>query len=844
MATGKGKRLSDAYIELRADDSKLSPDVKVKATKVGREFGGALNRQLKTIGLDPIDIKADPKSALAAIELTERRLEELSGDAATVEVKVRTERARGELARFKKRLGDVGDDSAGGFFAAFSSRLGPMMAKLPISGPLAIGLAAVGVAVAPVIGSAVAGAVIGGAGIGGVAGGLLIASKDSRVQAAAKATAASIGGQLEDAALPFVDGAMDGLAILEQGFNEVSGNVRSILSNAATFVRPLASGVTDFLSPIVQGVDALVAKASPVIEAIRLGLGEIGQAIGDVFTDLQDNGVEAGMAISLVMKGIAGTIRVVGAIINGLTEAFGFLIDLADKLGFLTDDGKRRLDAMRGATDQMTGSAQAGKSGFAAFDKVIEDMGTTTAATTSKFVALDQEIADSVNKNLGAADAILQLRTAVAAASSAVDKKRRVSTEETQALLGLARAANSSTTALDAQGRTVQQATHAHEANRKKLIEVAIKMGYTKDQAKRLADQYLAIPKGVATAIQQPGMPQSRRQVRDYHTQLDRLARTIKTTVSVHGDRVAYAKLERLLIQQQALKRGISVSAASSAFRKQEAQAFAAGGEVGGPGTGTSDSVLIRASHGEWVQPAGSVDYYGARAMEAIRTRSIPREMLAGYAAGGPVISAPFQVTAAVTRIPSMQEALAAVAGQGGLRPQIAVVLGALRQMFGAVPLISGVREGARTLSGSVSRHALGLAFDTSAVYPWGKWLHDVWGSRLLELITPWRELNMWHGRPHRFSYAVEAQHGVFGRNRHIHAAMDDGGPRVLMPGLNVIPNNTGRPEPIAALDRMPAGEVHFHFHGPVASKRAAQDMVLEAYQALVRSRKIPAVAR
>jgi hypothetical protein len=59
----------------------------------------------------------------------------------------------------------------------------------------------------------------------------------------------------------------------------------------------------------------------------------------------------------------------------------------------------------------------------------------------------------------------------------------------------------------------------------------------------------------------------------------------------------------------------------------------------------------------------------------------------------------------------------------------------------------------------------------------------------------------------------------------------DSGG--YLPPGLSLAHNGTGRPEPVGA------GDVHFHFHGPVASKQAAKDMVLDAYNALVQSRKI-----
>mgnify|MGYP001072077109 CR=1 FL=1 len=56
------------------------------------------------------------------------------------------------------------------------------------------------------------------------------------------------------------------------------------------------------------------------------------------------------------------------------------------------------------------------------------------------------------------------------------------------------------------------------------------------------------------------------------------------------------------------------------------------GGPIRGPGTGTSDSVLIRASNGEYMQTADAVNYYGERFMDDVRAKRLPR-----YAAGGPI---------------------------------------------------------------------------------------------------------------------------------------------------------------------------------------------------------------
>ena len=181
--------------------------------------------------------------------------------------------------------------------------------------------------------------------------------------------------------------------------------------------------------------------------------------------------------------------------------------------------------------------------------------------------------------------------------------------------------------------------------------------------------------------------------------------------------------------------------------------------------------------------------------------------------------------------------------GAGGLRSGILSVLGALRGMFGNVPLISGLRRGAHTLSGALSYHASGRAIDIPAVYAWARYLVTTWGSRLKELITPWREFNMWHGRPHRYSQAIEAQHGVFGRNAHIHAALDDGGVRVLRPGYNVIPNWTGRPELVygpAAAASSGGMSITVVNHGVIGSQGELDSWLASSVKRLRRDRRIP----
>ncbi|WP_327029705.1 phage tail tape measure protein [Micromonospora sp. NBC_01740] len=114
--------------------------------------------------------------------------------------------------------------------------------------------------------------------------------------------------------------------------------------------------------------------------------------------------------------------------------------------------------------------------------------------------------------------------------------------------------------------------------------------------------------------------------------------------------------------------------------------------------------------------------------------------------------------------------------GAGGLRTGISGALAALRATFGSVPLISGVRPGATTLTGNRSYHADGRAIDIAPVRPWAEYLNRTYRGQLKELITPWQDLNLLNGRPHQYRGAVWQQHNFAGGNAHVHAAMANGG--------------------------------------------------------------------
>jgi TP901 family phage tail tape measure protein len=179
------------------------------------------------------------------------------------------------------------------------------------------------------------------------------------------------------------------------------------------------------------------------------------------------------------------------------------------------------------------------------------------------------------------------------------------------------------------------------------------KLGFTRKEIEKLIGKYRDVPNKVGTSIEQPNMPKAQKQAKDYFKDLDKIQDKIKTHVSVEGDKAAYAKLERLLVAQQAAKKGISVSAAQSAFNKNAYHGGGRTAQVGEfeeAGVVHGDEFVVRKRSREKIERK-----HPGLLNEMNATGQVP-----GYAAGGMVM--PFPVNARGTKIISMEEALSKVA--------------------------------------------------------------------------------------------------------------------------------------------------------------------------------------
>lgn len=813
-----GKTIADGYLELRVDDSKLDADTKAAVKKVTNTFGSRLNKELGALSIDPIDLQANPRDAIRSVEELQKKLRDLSREAPTVEMRIRTERSLKQLDAFRKQLGDAGDDPepARNFTAKFAARLGPLLASMPISGPLGISVAAAGAASAPLLAAAISGAIIGGAGIGGVAGGFLLASKDGRVKAAEKALADDLMDRLEGAAGSFVQPALSGVQRIDEALDTI--DFTRIFADSSQYVDELADSAGNSVTSFGDALETLVSQAGPVVTVIGRGIEQVTASLSTGLQSLADDGPEAATALETVFNVISVGVSSTLQLVNLLTELYG----ISEKIG--ADTGLQLLLKATGQTMDETGES-ARKTGEGTFG-----MG-------NKF-----EIAASQADRLAAAaEELKPAQDAVAAA-----QKNLANTLDTLSSKNSTakRTADSLKTAYDNLFGAVINQTEANEAFQGSFDRLRETVKANKDEFKRSRDNLnlhtqagranrdaledllqknnelyiadIAAGKSVqyATDKHAKRTEQVRKEAREVglnKTETNKLISTYgripgqkATDLVLSGVNSVVEELKKLYTLQRALALGINVNLVTGTGTVKNFKAT--GGAIRGPGTGTSDDVPVMASHGEHMWTAAEVRAAGGHgAVETMRKGVLHRAT--GGAILTPVDSSrrwPFVTSLNNTDIPTREEVSAKVAPVFGDWPSSP---GAQRGDSGVWrSVVRLIKSGPKSGSfGNAYRPGDPLWHGSGRAVDWMGFNQDA----LATFLAAKRPLELIHRTKRRdYAYTRGRNKGSFSEGlmnahkNHIHIAMDDGGFRTLQPGINIIPNGTGRPEPIAG----PAG--------------------------------------
>jgi uncharacterized membrane protein (DUF106 family) len=470
--------------------------------------------------------------------------------------------------------------------------------------------------------------------------------------------------------------------------------------------------------------------------------------------------------------------------LGGLTQA---QVDSVVKVGEL--DGKIRL--LSGALDTLSSATASNESRSRALSDLIQyQVGPLEAAN---------EATETFRSSL------LDLSDAVEANGRSLDVKTRAGLRNRDALQAAAKATRDLYLQDIASGTPMDQATKRHQDRIRELQKEADKTFKNKEEVKKLISVYGDVPDNLKTNI----------------------------LTDEKGFAAVYVELSKLAVMQKALQEGKSIDEAQKAWNKESSKfyqryipgvngdgygipKYATGGPVWGAGTRTSDSIQAWLSNGEFVQPTDAVEHYGMPIMEALRTKKLDKVAIqealpseSGYASGGSVHSEKCVscqsgghkfATGGSVRVPIVVNPRGTMVdknwvtggGEGGPLGGMGGGMGyqwqmrVLRQAFPGLELWSGYRPGSRTLSGNRSYHSLGRAVDIAPRRDVTAWIRANYGGKTKELITPFNDLNIHNGKPHRYTGAVWNQHNFAGGNAHTHWAFNQGGLVDLMKMLNM----------------------------------------------------------
>jgi hypothetical protein len=486
--------------------------------------------------------------------------------------------------------GNVGMKMATGMASAIDSVLGSSLSALPppVQAGIVAGIVAAVAAGAALIGAAVSGAILAGVGGGVLAGGILLAARDPQIRQAGSELGQHMMEGLSAASGVLVRPILDAIQIIRAGWNDILPGIKKAFATVAPYIDDLASGFVGFARNIMPGFSRAIEESGPILTMIAGELQDLGSAFSSFFSDLASQSGGARDGLKTIFDMVELTIVVTGKLLANLAQTFeaGILLSqaLRGDIAGMADTFVRNSDAAK-QTAASTDDA-------AAMVGILADKAQTA---TENVVSLSEALDKLTQNNLDARAAQRDLEAAIDDATAAVkangaalDEHSAKGRANQAALDAVATATNRSTAATLAQTGSLQATNEVVARGRDRFIELAQKMGLSKDAAQRLADQLIRIPsKDVTITVQTKQALSAIARVQQDLRYVNSKDIHIGVWYDVHGN--------------LKLPGGTQIKGAAS------------GGPVTGGGPKGRDSVLRLLAPGEHVLDAGDVDAMGGQ---------------------------------------------------------------------------------------------------------------------------------------------------------------------------------------------------------------------------------------
>jgi TP901 family phage tail tape measure protein len=209
------------------------------------------------------------------------------------------------------------------------------------------------------------------------------------------------------------------------------------------------------------------------------------------------------------------------------------------------------------------------------------------------------------------------------------------------ALDAIAQSAESAAAAIYSQTGSQDEATSAMQRGRDELIRALEQYGITGDAAQQYADKIIGTPTDWATLFQ-ADTGGAAAKVSELRALIDSVTTEKNIYIGAHVDSTEIDSFLAKVRTARSLLPDLNGKNVSGTGRP----GFASGGQIVGPGTGTSDEVPIWASNREWIIRERSASKYGPQIMHAINQGTLSKRQLMDamvgaprYASGGPVVA-------------------------------------------------------------------------------------------------------------------------------------------------------------------------------------------------------------
>lgn len=234
------------------------------------------------------------------------------------------DRAAGKAVNAVQKVGLAVAAAGAGIGSKVTGALSDAVEAMPPMGKLVAGVLSAGLAVslAPAVGAAVSAAVLLGVGGGALALGIKSAADSPAVKTAFAGLKKQASSTFEDFGKPFERPLARLVTSFQGTLTKLEPAILRIGAVIAPVLDKLGPALDGFATRAMPGIEKAVTASVPLFNTLAEKLPGIGEAVGDFFGTIAENGDDANLFFGDMIDLITGTITALGTVIGWLAQFY------------------------------------------------------------------------------------------------------------------------------------------------------------------------------------------------------------------------------------------------------------------------------------------------------------------------------------------------------------------------------------------------------------------------------------------------------------------------------------------------------------------------------------------